>query len=225
MCFPLLLAVVSFVSAAELKSSAARKVDEISKVMDVVWIRHFAILDHPPDSPKLVGFTKTSTSLCGRLPAGNAYYCEKDHTIYYDSEFLEVLRRRIAADTGTDGDAAPVVALAHEFGHAIYARPGAYSNPRVNGYGQEKLADCFAGVVVREAFETGLMKASDLREAEQTMIVIGEGLHFRERSSRRHRTEYPNWRVRRDRFLSGLKRGPDGCALSPIENLSGGPAH
>lgn len=160
-----------------------------------------------------------------RLPSGNAYYCRKDHSIYYDTNFLESLRRRIANVTGTRADAVPVVVLAHEFGHAVYAEisgDGGGSRPyqRLTGYGQEKMADCFAGAVTRSAYEAGLLDSVNLEEAEQTMIAVGEPRTFTWRYFGRHKSGYPDWRIRRDSFLSGFRNGAQSCDAASIENLN-----
>ncbi len=222
-CLSLCLA--AMLAAADLDPRASRKLEQAGPVLAAAWTQYFRNLVPPPEPPRIIPITRAASSACGKLPSGNAYYCRKDHSIYYDTNFLESLRRRIAGITGTTADAAPVVVLAHEFGHAIYARifrgaDGGQPYQRLTGYGQEKMADCFAGAVTRSAYDSGLLDTVNLEEAEQTMIAVGEPPTFTERYFSRRKNAYPNWRIRRDSFLSGFRNGAQSCDAASIENLN-----
>ncbi|MCC6365359.1 MAG: neutral zinc metallopeptidase [Bryobacterales bacterium] len=223
LCLSLCLAAT--LAGADLDPRASRKLEDAGPILAAAWTQYFRNLVPPPQPPRVIPITRAASSACGKLPSGNAYYCRKDHSIYYDTNFLESLRRRIADTTGTDADATPIVVLAHEFGHAIYAQisGGAdASRPyqRLTGYGQEKMADCFAGAVTRSAYEAGLLDTVNLQEAEQTIIAAGEPQTFAERYFNRHKNAYPNWRIRRDSFLSGFRNGAESCDATSIENLN-----
>ncbi|MCC6340741.1 MAG: neutral zinc metallopeptidase [Bryobacterales bacterium] len=223
LCLGLCLAAV--LRSADLDPRASRKLEEAGPLLAAAWTQYFRNLVPPPEPPRVIPITRAAPSACGRLPSGNAYYCRKDHSIYYDTNFLESLRRRIANVTGTRADAVPVVVLAHEFGHAVYAEisgDGGGSRPyqRLTGYGQEKMADCFAGAVTRSAYEAGLLDSVNLEEAGQTMIAVGEPRTFTWRYFGRHKSGYPDWRIRRDSFLSGFRNGAQSCDAASIENLN-----
>jgi predicted metalloprotease len=223
LCLSLCLAAT--IVGADLDPRASRKLEEAGPVLASAWTQYFRNLVPPPQPPRIIPITRAASSACGTLPSGNAYYCPKDHSIYYDTNFLESLRRRIAAATGTKADAVPIVVLAHEFGHAIYSQisgdaDGPRPYQRLTGYGQEKMADCFAGAVTRSAYDAGLLDEVNLHEAEQTMIAVGESQTFAERYFNRHRAGYPNWRIRRDSFLAGFRNGAQSCDAMSIENLN-----
>src|SRR5437763_861198 len=84
-----------------------------------VW-QDFFMNDQPRlyVTPKIVSYSNRVNSACGDLGKDNAFFCPKDNTIYYDQEFLVKRMKAVAAAVQSDGDYAPVVILAHEWGHA-----------------------------------------------------------------------------------------------------------
>ena len=80
-----------------------------------------------------------------------------------------------AAALHTDGDYAPVVILAHEWGHAA-----AYAFGQMNTrfswqtFAGEQLADCLAGAVTQAAERAGKLARGDVQEAEFTLQSDGE---------------------------------------------------
>jgi predicted metalloprotease len=67
---------------------------------------------------------------------GNAFYCvDGDFMVYDDSELLPQLVDEL-------GQSAVAVVLAHEFGHAVQVRAGAFNEATIL---KEQQADCFAG--------------------------------------------------------------------------------
>lgn len=139
---------------------------------------------------------------CGQTESGNAAYCAKDHSIYYDPRFLDHLRQTI-------GDYAPIVVLAHEWGHAIFHKMPA---ARASGYAEERMADCLAGAITRSAVGTGLATRADLEVAEKTLVSVGE-------PHGKAATSHPSWQTRRDAFRSGFQRGADACTAVALEKL------
>ncbi|MBL8220667.1 MAG: hypothetical protein JNL62_15660 [Bryobacterales bacterium] len=81
---------------------------------------------------------------------------------------------------------------------------------QLQGYGEEKMADCLAGFLTRAAGEKGLLSKGLLAETESTMAIIGK---LNERKG------HPNWRVRYNSFLSGYRNGVNACSDNTIENL------
>lgn len=216
--------VVVYLLAAAVWAQSDTRLEQGSRFLLRAWKEFFAANDLSFPEPKLIAFTKNSQSACGKLIAGNAYYCERDHTVYYDAEFLEALRIRMAKANGTSGDAAPLVAIAHELGHALFAKATSLPEQRppfqrLNGYGEEKVADCMAGVFTRAAVDAGILEESARKDGADTIAFIGTQMTSGSPFARKP-DAHPNWRIRRGRFLSGFDNGLRSCTVSFIEPLS-----
>ena len=68
-------------------------------------------LDYIPPGG-VVPYTRPIRTACGPAEPGNAFYCSADHSIYYDANLLTSMVTDV-------GDFAPVVAVAHEWGHLV----------------------------------------------------------------------------------------------------------
>lgn len=186
-----------------------------TRLFDRIWKEFFAARGETYQPPRLVAFAGKGESSCGKMSPGNAYYCEKDNSVYYDEEFLAALRLRVASETGSTGEAAPIIAIAHELGHAVYAQMNRQTRPRgtfhqLQGYGEEKIADCLAGALTRAASEQGILTQATLAEAEVTMAIIGQ---------LKPQKGHPTWRVRHDTFLNGFRGGVNACSATTFEKL------
>jgi predicted metalloprotease len=198
-----------------LQGAVDAKLEQAARLFDRIWKEYFTDRGEVYHAPRLTAFTGKQASACGKVNPGNAYYCEKDNTIYYDADFLAALRLRVASETGTTGDAAPVIAIAHELGHAVFAQRNRQGRPRgamqqLQGYGEEKVADCLAGALTRAAAEQRVLASGTLAEAEATMAIIG---------NLNARKGHPAWRIRYDSFLAGYRNGVNACEPTPLENL------
>ncbi len=198
-----------------LQGAVDPKVEQAARLFERIWKEYFKSRGEVYQAPILTAFTGKQGSACGKVNPGNAYYCDKDNTVYYDADFLAALRLRVASETGTSGEAAPVIAIAHELGHAVFAQMNRQARPRgamqqLQGYGEEKVADCLAGALTRAAAEQRVLAAGTLAEAEATIAIIG---------NLNARKGHPAWRVRYDSFLSGYRNGVNACEPNPLENL------
>ena len=199
-----------------LQAANIPRLNQVTRLFDRMWTEYFAARGESYRPPALVAFTGKRESPCGKINPGNAYYCEKDNTVYFDEDFLAALRLRVAAETGTTGDSAPVIAIAHELGHAVFAQMNHNAPPhspiqQLHGYGEEKVADCLSGALTRAAAEQRILSPSVLPEAEATMAIIGK---------LQPRNGHPTWRVRHDSFLSGYRNGVQACSAISIEKLT-----
>jgi predicted metalloprotease len=177
----------------------AGRVAVVGRLFPAAWR---AMVGNAAAEPAFAGLEKARETACGSMPLGNAAYCGKDHTIYYDPRFLDQLRQSM-------GEYAPIVVLAHEWGHAIFAKLPA---KRASGYAEERMADCLAGAITRGAIGTGLAARADLEVAEKTLMAVGEP-HGKQTGS------HPSWQTRRDAFRSGFQRGVDACTAVALEKL------
>ncbi|OLR91500.1 metalloprotease-like protein [Actinokineospora bangkokensis] len=104
---------------------------------------------------------------------GNAFYCPSADTIAWDrAALLPVLKERF-------GEAAVMLVLAHEIGHAVQARTGVGADQRRANPGRfptilvEAMADCYAGSFVRWVADG---KAPHLRIEKQRLDSALESL-------------------------------------------------
>ena len=133
---------------------------------------------------------------------GNAFYCiDGDFMAYDDSELLPSLVDLL-------GKEAVAVAIAHEFGHAIQARAGEWSNPTVL---KEQQADCFAGAwaahVASGASDQITFDDAAVRAGIVAMIYVrdpieGEGLN----DPNAHGTGFDRVGAFQDGFIGGPTR-------------------
>lgn len=130
--------------------------------IDAFWRSEFEARVWEYESPNRVqSYTTRIRTACGRSVADNAFYCRASHSIYYD---LDLLRKQF----NEIGDFAPIVIVAHEWGHAIQAQRGIFRQVRSTSR-LEQQADCFAG-----AYVAGLKAGSDLsdEDAEEALDLI-----------------------------------------------------
>jgi predicted metalloprotease len=135
---------------------------------------------------------------CGGASDGEAYeYCPADQTIYIGQDLLWAFYKM--------GDAAPVVGLAHEWGHHIQA-VRRLPSPRTTAQSvdYEDQADCVAGAWTKYAGEQGWLDIpDDLNDVTGLLQAIGS----RETVRRDHGTVAE----RTNAFDTGYKSGLKGC--------------
>lgn len=228
--------VMTFGVAAQPRVASAQtaKFDRAVDVFVSVWRQTFTSFGKTFPAPKLVAFKGTLTGTgCGTITPDNAYYCPPDNTIYYDVEFLAAQSRDVGQMTGTDGDYAPIAAVAHELGHAVSAHLQRSANLRqrlsyrVNGHREEMLADCLSGAVTRGAAAAGLLDRTDLGEGLMLMRMIGTPFQpFPTNPGvknwlQRHAESHPAPEDRQRMFQRGYDRGAAGCG--EVANLLSAP--
>ncbi|MDQ2806467.1 MAG: neutral zinc metallopeptidase [Chloroflexota bacterium] len=136
---------------------------------------------------------------CGRAPLDNAFYCDSDNKVYYDLALFN-------SEAHDYGNFAPVVILAHEWGHVVQRNlnidESAYYGAEI-----ELQADCFAGVYVRHVQAIGALHTGDLQAATAALYSAGDDLAV----TNPHHHGNPDERVQA--FNTGLTAGFDGCSL------------
>ena len=134
-------------------------------------------------APKLVLFTNSISSACGRASASTGpFYCPADEKVYIDLAFYNELKNRFHAP----GDSAQAYVLAHEVGHHIQKILG--TSDKVDamqsrvGQAQanqlsvrlELQADFYAGVWAHFVQQQGLLEAGDVENALRAASAVGD---------------------------------------------------
>jgi predicted metalloprotease len=136
----------------------------------------------------------------------NALYVPESNIIVIDTMFFLNQMRSAARQTGTDGDFAYIVILAHEFGHAVQYQLGLAARSSSE---RELQADKLAGVFARYALEKGLLDPGDLEEADYAFSVSGDSRGYASYKSGSHGTSAQ----RRAAFRAGLQGGIESCGI------------
>jgi predicted metalloprotease len=142
----------------------------------------------------------------GRADGDSYEYCPSNDTIYVGQDLLWAFFKI--------GDAAPVVALAHEWGHHVQAYRGLPS-PRTlaQSISYENQADCIAGAWEKYAGEKGWLEVpDDIGDANALMEAIGT----REVRGRDHGTTAERSAALHTGYEAGLKGCNAYLPSSPI---------
>jgi len=125
-------------------------------------------------------------------------YCPANRTIYIGQNALWAMYDQI-------GDAAPVVGLAHEWGHHVQTMTGVPApRTQAESVNFENQADCVAGGWTKHVSDKGVLEyPDDLRDIGGLLEVIGS----REGPARDHGST----RERTQSFLIGFRNGLPGC--------------
>ena len=149
---------------------------------------------------------------------GNAFYCPAKDSVAWDrSALLPVLRDQF-------GDAAVVVVLAHEMGHAVQGRTSPTADMARRDPDQyptilvETMADCYSGAFVRSVVDG---KAAHLRiTATQLDRALGALAAFRDPvgTSSSEDGAHGDAFDRVSAFQDGYQQGPKLCAGMTVDN-------
>ncbi len=203
------------VTMAELTASNA-KIASAYGHLARTWNASFDAIGAQFALPSLVRYRTGARSACGVMRQGNAGYCIRDNTIYYDELFVAAQAGNAARQLGTDGDMAAVGIIAHEVGHAVAMQLGHLSRFT---YDNEQVADCLAGSFARQADADGMLEPGDIEEAffgmatagDPTPRLTGDDRVDRSILTRASRMGHGTEQQRTDNFRAGLRAGAGAC--------------
>jgi predicted metalloprotease len=171
--------------------------------IDSFWEKEFDVEGEIYDGPiKFEGYTTEIETDCGPASLENAFYCSADHSIYYDSNFL-------AEQLETNGDFAPVLIVAHEWGHLVQSLVGILQDRDLYSIQVELQADCLAGVWAADADQRGLLDEGDFNEGIVALFRVGDarGTDFFDPDAHGRAGDRIN------AFQDGFEGGLEACAL------------
>ncbi|MEJ7810616.1 MAG: neutral zinc metallopeptidase [Gemmatimonadaceae bacterium] len=167
-------------------------------------------------TPGLARYRGAVRTVCGVMSPGNAAYCPRNNTVYFDELFVAGLAKRASRQLGTDGDMTAVGVIAHEMGHAVAMQLGYISR---FPYENEAAADCLAGAFALRADEDGSLEPGDIDESFYGMFtagdpepeLTGDGRADRRILARAALIGHGTYEQRMANFRHGFDGGPGAC--------------
>ena len=167
------------------EDAGARFVSQVLRSTEQVWTDVFRESGRTYQPPKLVLFSGSYPTACGRGQAAmGPFYCPQDQKVYIDLSFYRTLERRL----GAPGQFAQAYVISHEVGHHVQQQLGIMDKVDAlrgrSGEAQanalsvrvELQADCFAGVwAARSQKENGWrLDPGDIEAALNAAAQIGD---------------------------------------------------
>lgn len=168
------------------EQEAAKFVGRVLADTEDVWNRVFQSFGQKYQEPRLVMFSGSTNSDCGRGVAQmGPFYCPLDRKVYIDLSFFNELSRRF----GAPGDFAQAYVVSHEVGHHVQNLLGIaekvqsakqrMSERQANALQvrMELQADCFAGVWASLAHQLkNRLQPGDVEEGLRAAAAIGDDM-------------------------------------------------
>jgi predicted metalloprotease len=171
-------------------------------LLDSFWRKNFADQNLSYTSPKTVAYTGSVNTGCGVIGRGNAAYCFRSHTIYFDVNFFARMMKLTSTNLKSDGDMAVIAIFAHEWGHAAQFQTGTISKLSIM---RELEADCLSGAFARYATEKGMLEEGDTKEAAFAFAMGGDNSPWFAPQA------HGDSRLRVGSFTLGFQEGVPGC--------------
>ncbi|MEM9827660.1 MAG: neutral zinc metallopeptidase [Planctomycetota bacterium] len=214
------------VELSELDQRRGEFSSQVLALTEDVWSQLFPAWSQvdpavPPryQPPKMVLFSESTTSGCGAASSAmGPFYCPADQRVYLDTQFFDVMERRLNAP----GDFAQAYVIAHEVGHHIQNLLGRtqlverarrqLSKGEANQYSVrlELQADFLAGVLFHHSQKMAqILEAGDIEEGLRAAAAIGDDTLQKQATGRARQETFTHGsseqRVRW--FMLGLKTG------------------
>jgi predicted metalloprotease len=143
---------------------------------DTMWRSIFTANHQTYKTPRLVLFRGVTQSGCGVASSQvGPHYCPLDETIYLDETFFDELQRRFG---GSTGEVAQAYVIAHEVGHHVQNRLGAFdtavTGTKEGSIALELQADCYAGVWAYSQAKNNIFGQSEVEQALSAAAAVGD---------------------------------------------------
>ena len=191
-------------------------VSEAVPALQQMWVEMFRSVGRPLEPPTVdyygVGRV-TQAALRARsdcpLVLENAFYCTTSGRIFYDAIFLAKIAAGVQLELGTSGRYAVISVVAHELGHAARFRA---NGTLAKGPGEELLADCFSGAVMKAYSdkEAGQSQAARLLHATAPLAEGQMGLYVAQKDVPPDGV-HPEDVIRQAAYRAGFNRGLIAC--------------
>ena len=149
-----------------------------------VWTKEFEKMGRKYVPPKMVLFSRSTTSGCGSASSQTGpFYCPADQTVYIDLSFFDEMQNKL----GAGGDFAYAYVIAHEVGHHVQYLLGklAEVQQKQRGMSQkesnqlnvrlELQADFYAGIWAYHDHQMyHSLEAGDIEEGLNAASAIGD---------------------------------------------------
>ena len=149
------------------ESESLRKTVALAREhLDRFWTEQLGVYRPPV---RVEAYTPGTPGPCfASRPKGNAYHCMErlQRGIYYDPAFFEELLH-------DHGQYAPVLVLAHEWGHHVQSF---IEQPYMFSLQDELQADCLAGAFTRYAADRDVFGPTLTQDSARTMLTLGDTL-------------------------------------------------
>ena len=164
----------------------AKFVSQVLRSTETVWTAAFQERGATYEQPKLRLFRDSYPTACGTgEAAAGPFYCPRDHIVYLDLTFFDVMTQQL----GAPGQFAHAYVIGHEVGHhvqnllgiidkvdALRAR-GSDAQSNALSVRLELQADCLAGVWAKHAVATGYLEPltkANLDDALNAAASVGD---------------------------------------------------
>jgi uncharacterized protein len=185
--------------------------------VQVYWNR--ALRNYEPAKTRF--FDQPMQTGCGvGSPATGPFYCPRDRYVYIDLGFFDQLQSQLGA---RGGPLAEAYVLAHEYGHHVQNLTGVLESadrdtgPQGGQVRVELQADCYAGLWVGHALDTGFIEdltRQDVADALDAAAAVGDD-RIQERTQGRVTPEswtHGSSEQRQSWFVRGIEgSGPQSC--------------
>jgi uncharacterized protein len=163
----------------------AKFVSQVLRSTETVWTTAFQERGATYQDPKLRLFRDSYPTACGQgEAAAGPFYCPRDHIVYLDLGFFDVMTRKL----GAPGQFAHAYVIAHEVGHHVQnllgiidkvdarRQRGSEAESNALSVRLELQADCLAGVwATRSQKEKGWrLETGDIETALNAASQIGD---------------------------------------------------
>lgn len=158
---------------------AGRFVSKVLGSTENAWSGIFKQSNAQYRAPTLVLYDGQVRSACGTAQSAmGPFYCERDEKLYIDLTFFRELQTRFHSP----GDFAQAYVIAHEVGHHVQKLTGTLASrsggsqaeANRNSVRVELQADCYAGVWGYHAGVMNQLDSSDIGEALNAAMAIGD---------------------------------------------------